>query len=113
MNNIVRQEVGGEQGCARVHEHQEQSQRYYCHLYSDFSVKSYGKEKDICVSEITSQESGIRRGVSAKDEVEKEEAGEVEKERGVMPEDEEVKADGGEVEKILMRTYLLNTVLQE
>ena len=31
--------------------------------------------------------------------MEKEEAGEVEKERGVMPEDEEVKADGGEVEK--------------
>ena len=51
--------------------------------------------------------------MSAKDEVEKEKAGEVEKERGVMPEDEEVKADGGEVEKILMRTYLLNTVLQE
>ena len=46
-------------------------------------------------------------------EEEKAEAGEVEKERGVMPEDEEVKADGGEVEKILMRTYLLNTVLQE
>ena len=70
-------------------------------------------KRKTCVSEITSQESGIRRGVSAKDEVEKEKAGEVEKERGVMPEDEEVKADGGEVEKILMRTYLLNTVLQE
>ena len=113
MNNIERQEAGGEQGCARVHEHQEQSQRNHSHFYSDFSVKSYGKEEDICVSDITSQERGIRRGVSAKDEVEKEKAGEVEKERGVMPEDEEVKADGGEVEKILMRTYLLNTVLQE
>ena len=52
-------------------------------------------------------------GEWAEDEEEKAEAEEVEKERGVMPEDEEVKADSGEVEKILMRTYLLNTVLQE
>ena len=37
--------------------------------------------------------------MSAKDEEEKAEAGEVEKERGVMPEDEEVEAEGGEVEK--------------
>ena len=56
----------------------------------------------MCVSDNTSRERGIRRGVSAKDEAEKGEAGEVEKERGVMPEDEEVKAEGGEVENRLL-----------
>ena len=62
MNNIEGQEVEGEQGCegARVPDNQEhvedevQSKCFYSHFYSDFSIKSDGKEEDLCVSEKTS-----------------------------------------------------------
>ena len=45
-------------------------QTFYSHVYSDFSIKSDGKEEDLCVSEKLSKQETEGREL-AKDEEEK------------------------------------------